>query len=261
MSRKQKMTSTAMVWASQNYMTSRRLIKRLLSKTSINATDRVIEIGPGKGHITKALLTACGHLTAVEIDPGLVANLKNKLAGCPHLTLVEADFLMWKLPTREHYKVFASIPFNRTTDIIRKLTEAPNPPREAWLVMERGAALRFMGMPRDNLRSLLIKPRFDMCILHRFKREDFHPAPAVDVVMLHLKLKPVPDIAPAQWGHYQRFVGRCFSGAAAGIPFTKRQIRAALRASGPEDARSGTMRYVQWLCLFRCWLSHPHARK
>ena len=243
-----------MAWVSQNFLTSARLISRLLNKTSIGPGDRVIEIGPGKGHITRALLGRCAHLTAVEIDPALAAGLRQKLGNDPRLALAQTDFLSWRLPRFGNYKVFSNLPFNQTTAIVRKLTEAVNPPEEAWLVMERGAALRFLGMPRESLRSLLLKPRFEMKILHRLSRTDFHPAPSVDAVMLHLRRKSAPDVPPAQWRQYERFVSGCLAKGGPAKRLSKGRIAAALKQSGPADGRSGTTLYVQWLCLFRCWL-------
>ena len=61
-----------MHWASQNYLTSSRTIQQLLKKTSLQSGDRVIEIGPGKGHLTQAVMKLCGRITVVEIDPVLV---------------------------------------------------------------------------------------------------------------------------------------------------------------------------------------------
>lgn len=175
---------------SQNFLTSSVIIGRLMNLTSLTAADHVIEIGPGKGHITRALLGRCGRVTAVEIDPKLYAGLREKFAGSPNLVLRRGDFLRYRLPRYAPYKVFSNIPFNRTTGIIRKLTEAANPPGEIWLVVEKGAAKRFCGRPRESVRSLELKRRFDAEIVHSFRREDFHPMPAVDAVLLHLRRKP-----------------------------------------------------------------------
>jgi 23S rRNA (adenine-N6)-dimethyltransferase len=61
---------------------------------------------------------------------------------------------------------------------LRKLTESKNPPTEAWLTMEKGAAKRFMGTSRESLRSLMIKPVFDLEIIYHFRRRIFIRSPA-----------------------------------------------------------------------------------
>lgn len=60
---------------SQNFITSKRILMRLLQRTTINRQDDVIEIGPGKGHITSLLIEKSHHVTAVEIDEYLFCKL------------------------------------------------------------------------------------------------------------------------------------------------------------------------------------------
>lgn len=176
------------LWASQVFLTCARTIKRLLGRTSIGAGDHVVEIGPGKGHITRRLAEKSGRVSAVELDGKLFAKLAAKFGGVDNLRLFHGDFLSWRLPAGE-YKVFSNIPFCLTTDIVRKLTECKNPPVEMWLVMEKGAAKRFLGKPKENLRSLRIKSKFEMDIAYYFVRGDFHPCVAADIVLLHFKKK------------------------------------------------------------------------
>jgi len=173
--------------ASQNYLTSGVTIKRLLDKTGIDKNDHVVEIGPGKGHITKMLLQRCGHVTAVEIDNKLYEKLKEKFVNEKALRLYRQDFLKWRLPAAGSYKVFSNIPFCYTTAIMRKLFLSGSPPSEAWLTMEKGAAKRFMGKPRGSISSVRLKTAFSLDIAYYFRRDDFHPMPDADVVLLHLK--------------------------------------------------------------------------
>lgn len=175
------------LWVSQNFLTSRRTIERLLRRTTISGDDHVIEIGPGKGHTTGLLLQNCREVTAVEIDEALYQRLVKTFDGAGNLNLFRQDFLQWRLPARGSYKVFANIPFCHTTRILRKLAQAENPPAEAWLTMESGAAKRFLGKPGETAGSLMLKPVFDLDIAYYFCREDFYPKPGVDVVLVHLR--------------------------------------------------------------------------
>ncbi len=104
-------------------------------------------------------------------------------------------FLTWPLP-KSDYVVFANIPFSITSAILRRLTQGSHP-REAWLVMEKGAAKRYMGRPETTRKSLLLAPWFDCDIAYHFRREDFHPAPGVEVVLFHFKRREAPDLP---WG-------------------------------------------------------------
>ncbi|SHI06104.1 23S rRNA (adenine-N6)-dimethyltransferase [Sporobacter termitidis DSM 10068] len=240
---------------SQNFLTSAVTINNILKQTTIGKDDHVLEIGPGKGHITRALLRRSGRVTAVELDGGLARALRDKFAGETNLRLVHLDFLKYRLPDEGGYKVFASIPFNRTTAILRKLTECRNPPEEMWLVVEEGAAKRFLGRPAENLRSLLLKPYFDMDIAYYLPGTVFHPKPKVDAVLLHLKKKQMPDISGGDRQAYRQFIEAGLSGGGQNLRrlFTPKQLTHILKSYGcPTQFTPAQLLYVQWLCLFRC---------
>ena len=82
---------------SQNFITSKNTIYKLIKKTNISKNDFVIEIGPGKGHITEALCEKSYWVTAIELDRSLYGNLINKFKSKNNVTLINKDFLNWKL--------------------------------------------------------------------------------------------------------------------------------------------------------------------
>lgn len=243
---------------SQNYLTSAKTIRRLLRLTTLTGDDQVIEIGAGKGHITRELVKVCRRVVAYEIDGGLAGRLR-LCPGPEGLDLRQGDFLRATLPRSEPYKVFSNIPFCITTQIVRKLAGADNPPQAAWLVMEKGAAKRFTGKPRETVASLALKPFFEVETVYYFSRQDFHPMPRVDVVLLQLLRKNPYDIPASQRGAFSRFVEDCLSRGPE-HRLTKKQISTALRLAGLPPARPPEeMLYVQWLCLFRCYCKFSGA--
>lgn len=236
---------------SQNFLTSGKTIDRLLRLSSICKEDYVVEIGPGKGHITKALAMRADKVRAVEIDKSLYEKLSDKLSDLNNVSIINRDFLKTELPKID-YKVFSNIPFCRTSEIIEKLTSAKNPPKDAWLVMEKGAAKRFSGKPSETASSLSLKPFFKTEIVYHFSREDFHPSPSVDTVLFHITKKKEPDILPGQRAEFERFISKCKKYGVKAV-LSKRQIERALKlAELPGIPESGVLLYVQWLCLFRC---------
>lgn len=238
---------------SQNFLTSSSTVRKLLNLTSISKDDFIIEIGTGKGHITQELIKICGFAETYEIDTKLYGQLKSKFEYADNLKIIHQDFLKASLPQRQPYKIFANIPFCFTSEIMRKLTTAPNPPSEVWLVMEKGAAKRFAGKPNDTLSSLTIKPFFDCDIKYHFRREDFHPMPSVDTVLLHFKLKPESDIHISDKKHFSDFIQKGMNQGINAL-MTKKQISTALKfAELPPIHDSGVILYIQWLCLFRCY--------
>jgi 23S rRNA (adenine-N6)-dimethyltransferase len=237
---------------SQNFLTSGQTIRRLLRLSGLGKDDHIVEIGAGKGHITRELIKIGRFVSAYEPDGKLYKQLTEKLGGADNLALIKRDFLKTALPSGE-YKVFSNIPFSITSPIIRKLTASNNPPGEAWLVMEKGAAKRFCGTPRDTLASMLLKPFFDVKILYHFSRRDFHPMPGVDAVLLRMSKKKEPDVPAVQRKAFIRFMEQSVRYGNR-TTLTNKQITAALKAAGlPRVPESGNMLYVQWLCLFRCF--------
>ena len=245
------------VWVSQNFLTCKKIISRLIKLATITKNDYVIEIGPGKGHITDILYENSRKLSAIEIDEKLYSRLLAKYRGVKNIKFYNQDFLKWGLPTSEEYKIFANIPFSITSEIVKKLTQCKNSPQDAWLIMEKGAAKRFCGKPDENLQSLMLKPFFDLNIVYYFSREDFHPSPAVDVVLLHISRRKEPDVINRN--AYYHFISHGIKFGLFGKQslLTKRQISTALRHAklNPIGA-SGEILYIQWLCLFRCWLKY-----
>lgn len=241
---------------SQNFITNRQLIQKIVNLSSISKTDTVLEIGTGKGHLTEALCRKGGCVYSVELDKKLFESTGIKLSHLSNLNLIHGDFLKYPLPAKGDYKVFANIPYFITTQIIEKLTNAPNPPSDIWLIMEKGAAKRFMGSPKENTRSLLLKVRWDMKILYHFRREDFHPMPSVDSVLLHFSRKPVPDLEKSDYSSFQKFVEHSMKYGICGKQglLTKRQTATALKQAGlPPAYEDAVTLYIQWLCLFRCY--------
>src|SRR5690349_18944670 len=140
----------------QNFLKSRCLVDRLLDTCAIGPDDIVYEIGPGKGIITERLAQRCRQVITIEKDPLLVAALRSRFARTANVRLHEGDFLDYRLPGG-HYKVFASIPFNITSAIVTRLTTAPVPPDDTYLIMQKEAAERFLGAPRETLFGVLLK--------------------------------------------------------------------------------------------------------
>jgi 23S rRNA (adenine-N6)-dimethyltransferase len=195
---------------SQNFLRSPRLVDRLLDHSGIGPDDLVIEIGPGRGLITERLAARCRQVLAVEQDPVLVEELRGRFAHTSNVALFAGDFLSFPLPLTT-YKVFANIPFNITAAIVGKLTSGTSPPSDTYLAVQREAAARFMGTPRETLVSVLLKPWFEPTVVHRFRPTDFVPRPGVAVVLLRLRRREVPLVAPCNATLFGDFVAYAFT--------------------------------------------------
>ena len=240
---------------SQNFLRSPRLVDRLLDRSGIGADDLVIEVGPGRGVITERLSARCRQVLAVEQDPVLVEELRARLAHADNVALFAGNFLSFPLPLTA-YKVFANIPFNITAAIVGKLTSGTSPPVDAYLAMQREAADRFLGTPRETLIAVLLKPWFEPTVVHRFRPTDFAPRPGVEVVLLRLRQRSVPLVVPGDAAFFGDFTAYVFSAwqptvrAALLLLLPKPDVADIERSTGSSlDRPPSALPFPSWLRL------------
>ncbi len=181
----------------------------MLSKCAITEKDTVLEIGPGRGTLTKKLAEITSNVIAVEKDPVLADELRQD-PDLQHVDIIHADFLTWPLP-KKPFKVFSNPPFNITSQIVKKLLWANYPPDDIYLFTQKEAAERFLGEPIEYELSIASKPFFSYSIMHRFERDDFSPVPNVDVVLLHIHQLEAPLVQKADLKIYRQFIHYGFS--------------------------------------------------
>lgn len=245
------------LWRSQNFLKDPRLVAALLDGSGMDRNSAVYEIGAGRGIITEQLALRYHRVIAIEKDPSLAALLQRRFANRPNVAIHCGDFLRYPLPHDGLYNVFANIPFDSTTAIVSRLTAAPCPPKDAYLVMQKEAAAMFLGDPRESLRSVLLKPAFEMEIFHRFRRGDFLPEPRVDVVMLRLRKRGPPLLNTAERQCFRDFAVHIFTSWQPTLDhtlksiFTNRQLKYIRRGLGIEyHATPASLSFAQWLELF-----------
>jgi 23S rRNA (adenine-N6)-dimethyltransferase len=245
---------------SQNFLYSKKLVDELIRKSNICKDDIVIEIGGGKGIITKQLLEKCKKLYVIEYDFYLYKNLKEKFSDAKNIEIVHGDFLEFELPREYKYKVFSSIPYNITAAILSKLTFSYNPPEDVYIIIQEEAARKYAGAPynRESMRSLLLKPYFEFKIIRRLKRTDFTPVPKVDSVFLHIKKSENILIEQDKEKLYYDFVSYIFSNSGQDMKsrckhiFSYRQIERLSRDIGFKITDRPTyLSYEQWLKVFQ----------
>jgi len=241
---------------SQNFLTNERLVAQLIDRSSIGPDDTVVEIGPGAGVITGPLARRCRCVVAIEKDERLAALLRRRFRDAARVAVRRADVLRAPLPDTP-YKVFANIPFNVTTAIVSKLVTAPNPPGDCYLVVQREAAAKFAGTPRESLYAVLMKPWFEPSIVHTFRRGDFAPPPSVEVVMLRLRKRGPPLVAPTDARLYRDFVTYCFTARQPSLRhtlktlFSPRQLRHIEKHLVLDlDIAPTAIPFERWLQLF-----------
>ena len=194
---------------SQNEIVNKKVVRKLVKESGIREGDVVYDIGAGTGNITAALLDKGVRVFAVEKDGRRCSKLERRFAPESRVKVVRTDFLDIDLSSVGNYKVFANIPFFHTADIIKKLLFNKAPPIDCYLVVQREAAEKYVGIPADTLVSLLIKPLFWVDILYHFRRNDFFPVPSVDIVLVQFERRRYSLLSEEQYPMYREFIMNC----------------------------------------------------
>ena len=244
---------------SQHFLRNRSLAARLVAQASITKNDLVVEIGPGRGMLTRELARRCRKLIAVEKDRDLLTGLAREFEHQNHVELVGGDFLQLPLP-RVEYKIFSNIPFGRTAAIVQRILQSKQPPGEAHLIVQLEAGERFAGCPYapETLTSLLIKPWWHVEITGRLRRDEFDPMPSVDPVVLWLARRPMPLVPNLESKLYREFITGSFGRRGRSVRqclnpvLSHRQLRRLARdlRFGLTDTPSA-LHFDQWLGIYR----------
>lgn len=186
----------------QNFLIDPNLVRKSLELGQIQSGDAVVEIGPGLGTLSRALLEAGVTLWAVEKDPKLSHYLRQEVVPAfSEFHLTEGDALKLPragFPNDRDFKIIANLPYAISTPWMEKVIEAPLPTRMV-LMLQKEAADRFTAHHDSKLFgviSILLDLTYKRVPGHAVSRHCFFPQPDVDSVLLVLERLPEPRILP-----------------------------------------------------------------
>jgi 23S rRNA (adenine-N6)-dimethyltransferase len=153
----------------------------LVRAARISRGELVFDLGAGVGALTRPLAACGAHVVAVERNVEYVEALRRRCAG---VSVVCGDLRTIPLPRRD-FRILANIPFATTSALLRRLADWRWLVR-ADLVVERGAARRFAGTPRDAW-AWRLADRYDIRVGRHLAPGCFAPPPPVDAAVLVLR--------------------------------------------------------------------------
>lgn len=191
----------------QNFL-SHELADRLVGEADVRPGELVVEVGPGAGAITTALVRRGVEVVAVEIDPQWAERLRARVDQMARgrARVVHADFLSHPLPARP-FRVFGSLPFARTTAILCRLLDDPRVPlARADLIVQWEVARKRAAVPPSTLLSTTWAPWWEFRLGPRIPAAAFRPVPAVDAAVLVVTRRDRPLLPPAMAERFAGFV-------------------------------------------------------
>ena len=180
---------------SQNHLVDSRVLEDIVDLATPEAGRRILEIGPGLGILTRALVDRGARVTAVEIDPRLVNHLQTRFAalGEGSLRLVEANVLDVPISdlVEPPYDVVANLPYHITSPVMHRLLgEEPRPERFV-LMVQREVAERIAAAPGGmSYLSVFVQYHAEVRVARIVPPTAFEPAPQVHSAVLVGKTRP-----------------------------------------------------------------------
>jgi 16S rRNA (adenine1518-N6/adenine1519-N6)-dimethyltransferase len=220
----------------QHFLADPRILARIADALEADSADTVLEIGPGRGGLTEALLARAGQVIAIEKDRDLVAPLRARL---PEARVVEGDALDldWYGLVQAPFLVAGNIPYNVTSPLLDKALLPPRPKRIVFLVQKEVAdrVTADAATPAYGALSIGIQVAAKAERLFTVPAGAFQPRPKVDSAVLRLTPLAEPLVTDEQRDSFRALVVGLFG-------FRRKQMLRALRElTGWDASRVGAV--------------------
>lgn len=224
---------------SQNFLIDGNIIRKIVSAADVKPNDPILEIGPGPGSLTQALLDAGASVIAVEKDRLFAQALERLKTPSNRLSIHCSDILTFDLETETAHlpvpgskaKVIANLPYHLTTPIIAKLVPMHELFSSLTVMVQHEVALRMTAKPGSadySSFSIFLQfystPRYGFTV----SRNCFYPSPRVDSAVVVLDLHK-PLLPEKEAKSFFRVVRRAFE-------HRRKMLRASLRDLFPPSA-------------------------
>lgn len=182
----------------QNFLVDRNVVGKIIAAAEIVPGEAVLEVGPGTGALTAALVAAGARVTAVEADRDLIPALREKFGDS--IDLIQGDIQSYTLPPTR-YKLIANIPYNITSELIHRFLTVDHPPARMVLMVQREVADRMAARPPDmSLLSVACQLYAEVARVANVPAGAFRPIPKVDSAVVRLDVRAYPLLTPPWQG-------------------------------------------------------------
>jgi len=186
----------------QNFLVDESAARRIVDAAEIGPDDTVVEIGPGRGALTKMLAERARRLVAIELDDGLYEALADEFSLRDNVEVVHMDALKYPFDDlTPPVKVVANLPYNISTPIIRRMMEARGVITLMVLMLQKEVAERIAATPGGKeygFLTVIVQAYADAEVLFSLPPGAFRPAPRVDSAVVTIDMHPsavhdIPD--------------------------------------------------------------------
>jgi 16S rRNA (adenine1518-N6/adenine1519-N6)-dimethyltransferase len=231
----------------QNFVVDPNTVRRIARLAGVGPGDHVVEIGPGLGALTRALVETGADVTAVEIDRSLVAVLEAEVAPLG-ARIIEGDAraLDWPavLAEADQWVLVANLPYNVATPLIADILDGVPAISRILVMVQREVAERLAAAPRrPAYGAVSVKVAYWATaeIVGRVPPTVFLPRPKVESALVSIVRRPSPAVddvdrdqlfalVRAGFGHRRKMLRRSLAGLVAPDAFAAAGVRPEARA-------------------------------
>lgn len=200
----------------QNFLVDENIQRRIVQEASVGPGDEVLEIGPGRGALTRHLLELEIRLVLVELDDALARDWKDRFQDDPRIRVIHGDILATDPATLsedpERLTVVGNIPYNITAPLLFHLLRRPRP-RSALLMVQREVADRILAEPGGRQYGALTVGVRSVARVERVlqvPRTAFRPRPRVDSSVVRIVPFRPEALGREEEEGLRRLVRSCF---------------------------------------------------
>ena len=242
----------------QNFLIQKSAITAIVKAALSSSAPCLLEVGPGPGVLTEALLADGRPLWAVDLDPQAIAVLARRFEGRAHFHLLQGDAVQIPLPEGGPFAVVGNLPYNAATAILTRFLVEPFPWERMVLMFQLEVGQKLMGRPGEKEYgplSILAQLSCRLTRLMKLGPGAFRPAPKVDSAVL--LFEPMPGLPVearkallALLHHSFRHRRKTLANNWQGL-FPAERIQELLGAEGlPPAVRAEGLPPATWLALF-----------
>lgn len=247
----------------QNFLVDGNTLRLIVQAAAPTPGELLVEVGPGTGTLTAALLAAGAEVIAIELDARLVAYLGETVGREPRCRLLHADACRVDydaLTDGRPWAVAANLPYAVSSVVLSRWLAAANRPTRLCLLLQLEMAERLAAAPRTKAYgglSVRTQALYQVQVARRVPPTVFFPPPEVESALVLLTPAPGPAWAPAQWQGFGELVKVAFAQRRKMLAKLLRahhaadRVAAALAAVGADpQARAEELTVTQYVALY-----------
>ena len=251
----------------QHFLVDSRVANRIVAAAELTVADTVVEVGPGRGILTRRLAERAGHVVALELDERLARELPSRLDAPTNLEVRHGDArhvaIEGLVETGREYKVVANLPYYAASPIVRRFLESAAPPTLMVVMVQREVGEAMTAKPGAmTLLSVATQYYADASVVVHVPPRAFRPPPRVASTVVKLMARDAPAVSVED-------VERFFALVRAGFAAPRKQLRNSLAqgtgaipaavgatlddAGIDETRRPATLTIAEWGDLDAVW--------